>query len=58
MKERRKTKRINEADKATIVLNSEICNQQVKKVYHVLLKTYPPEVLKSQSILSFPLIPA
>lgn len=38
MKERRKTKRINEADKATIVLNSEICNQQVKKVYHVLTK--------------------
>jgi hypothetical protein len=38
LKEKRRTKRIKEADKATIVLNSEIGNQQIKKVYHVLTK--------------------
>ena len=38
MKERRRTRRTKKADKATIVLNSEVGNQRIKKIYHVLTK--------------------
>jgi hypothetical protein len=38
LKERRRTIRIKEADKATIVLYSEFGKKQIKKIYQVLTK--------------------
>lgn len=36
MKGKRRTNRIIKADKATILLKSEVNNQQIEKIYHVL----------------------